>query len=548
MKPNRIKFLALLALLMAQPTIPPPAGASGPPPAVVALLPFGTPAGAAYASLREGIQTLLESRLQDGRGITVLKRRRTARSMASVKGFTGESLALIVGAKLRADYVVYGDVAVDNGTPRIDARMVDMTGEEPPVRFQEQASGPDGLIPAINRFATRITEVIRRRNAGGAVSGEAGKRKRPPSAAPARVDAAPTPAGVRSSVGFGDRSQVVVRSRPLDLAIVGIGLGDVDGDGRTETVAVTDHAVRIFRWTDGRFHEIAEAAGSRYSHYIGVDVADIDDNGIPEIFVSALGPDRNRCRSVVVEHRGGRYRKVAEDLPWCFRVSRDEAGAPVLLGQEPRAGRRDLFDAPIQRLVRNKDGYVAAGAVPMEGKAAVTGTAIGPVFDAGRRGLVALSPQGRIRVFDPTGRMIWESAERYGGSLTRFVLPDPDPTSDGEEVRYLPMRIGYFDLDGDGTPEVLSAVNRDAAKRIFQKFRSFDGGRMACLSWDGGGLTRNWTTRPQKGRISDFSVGDHDDDGDRDLLASLVTREGETAFQKPESVIIVFGAHRNGGP
>ena len=61
--------------------------------------------------------------------------------------------------------------------------------------------------------------------------------------------------------------------------INGVTVGDVDGDGKIETVTITPHAVIIYRSEGGRFRSIREISETYNKNLIGVDVADINDNG-----------------------------------------------------------------------------------------------------------------------------------------------------------------------------------------------------------------------------------------------------------------------------
>jgi hypothetical protein len=53
---------------------------------------------------------------------------------------------------------------------------------------------------------------------------------------------------------------------------------------------------------------------------------------------------------------------------------------------------------------------------------------------------------------------------------------------------------------------------------------------MSGFVWDGVGLAPRWKTRQFSGFIQDFNVGDFDNDGQDELVAALVTKEGRVAL------------------
>jgi hypothetical protein len=87
---------------------------------------------------------------------------------------------------------------------------------------------------------------------------------------------------------------------------------------------------------------------------------------------------------------------------------------------------------------------------------------------------------------------------------------------------YIPGRVLVRDLDGDGLNEVIINKNDTSGTRLFEHIRSFDSGRIHDLVWEEDGLTLNWKTRETKGYISDFQVKDVDNDGEPELVVSVV--------------------------
>ena len=95
-------------------------------------------------------------------------------------------------------------------------------------------------------------------------------------------------------------------------------------------------------------------------------------------------------------------------------------------------------------------------------------------------------------------------------------------------------------MDRDGKPEVMIAAHDELAKSMLKNFRKFKKGHIELLSWNGMGLVPQWKTQDFPGRISDFVVGDFDNDGMDELLVAVITKEGRIAFTDSIAKIIAF--------
>ena len=125
------------------------------------------------------------------------------------------------------------------------------------------------------------------------------------------------------------------KSPNLKQPIHGVALGDVNGDGQQETILIADHAVLIYAKTDDRFFKIAELPEGDNHYLVGVDVADINANGTPEIFVSSLNALHQGLNSYVLEFDGKNFVKIVENSRWYFRVVKPSVRGKVLDRPEP---------------------------------------------------------------------------------------------------------------------------------------------------------------------------------------------------------------------
>jgi TolB-like protein len=562
---NRIILLTTIALLLLFTATPLLAA-----PARVAILPFDVHAEKDLTFLQEGILDMLDSRLAWRDNVEVINKNETKAAMAAVEGFDGESRALLVGGKLQADYVLFGSLTVFGESVSIDARMVDVSGQQAPLPFFAQTRGMGEVIPQINQFATNINATVFGRNVPQrpvvAAAPQAGTmpatqlqpappaydpRMHPEKLLQSGVQAetqppvaglpyqTPNPAFVATAPAAATGSQRTFwKSRNFKTLITGLDIADVDNDGQKEVIIVSEKLVSIYRMANGRLIKSAEIAETRTGAYIGVDVADINGNGTPEIFVTSLGPNRNTVDSFVLEYAGGDYKKISDGDNWYYRVVRTNDRGTLLLGQKQRTADDSIFNGSIHEMNWQGDRLVPIRQLLIGGKANLIGVTYGDFTQTGQSTIAAYSDWDRIRVYGNGSEMIWEDGDRTGGNTTYFQLAKVEPGHDN--IQYFPLRVRRTDIDRDGKPEILVARHEELAKSMLKNFRTFSKAQIVSMAWDGLGLVSRWKTQSFGGRASDFVVSDFDNDGQDELVIAVVSKEGAIAFTDPVSSLIAF--------
>ncbi len=153
--------------------------------------------------------------------------------------------------------------------------------------------------------------------------------------------------------------------------------------------------------------------------------------------------------------------------------------------------------------------------------------------------MVAFNAEDHLRLIQSDGKIEWSSPEQYGGTPLYF-LPPGKATGNLQEKEYLPIRIRTADLENDGKLQVIVPQNKDTAGRLLSQQRFYGKSRIEAFMWDGLGLTSIWKTRQLSGRIQDFKIADFDNDGQLELLAAVVTKEGAIVFTDAQSTLISF--------
>ena len=521
----------------------------------VALIPFKINAKEDLTYLRDGINDMLTTRLSQNEGVTVIQRSQVEQAIGATdqSGNVTEAQARGIGSKLGAAYVMIGSLTVLKENVSIDAKMIDITGHRPTMAFFEQAGSLGEVITKINTMASQINSQLLGKTAVAATPTAPAQTQVQPvqKKTPKEADRYAHPEKLLKE-GRGDsegRSPFIMssenqlsgatywKSPSFKKPIHGLAIGDVTGDGNIETVVISDHSVMIYSRLSDRFFKTAEITEGDGQNLIGVDVADINENGRSEIFVTSLTATRQGLNSYVLEYDGKNFVKIIKTSRWYFRVVKSPARGKILVGQHHR--KTDVFSGSLKELIWRGGDYVAQDALEAPRGVNAMGVAMGDITQERQESIVAFKSNDHIQISDGAGRVIWTGTDRFGGSNLYYFLPIQDRGDVGTR-RYYPMRPIVRHMPGDEKPEVLLARNFEVANMKLDQFRKFTGGQIEAFVWDGMGLANKWRTRKLTGFIRDFAVGDFDNDGNEELIIVLIQSTGETILTNAKSNIVAY--------
>jgi len=243
----------------------------------VAIVPFKINAEKDLSFLRDGIVDMLTSRLYIEDKVAVLCREEISKVLKTVLLPINESKAREIGNRLGVDYVLFGSLTVFGESVSIDAKMVDVSGAKPVLTFFNQSQGMDQVIPKINLFATDINEKVFGRDMPlekVIVTSQTPQTQTPQDQTDVRMhpeklmadgfqsvdtkgiqQPAPGLAFLASQEARSKSAQFWA-SRSIRHRINGISIGDIDRDGKQETVIITEHSVEAYRFENNRFIKI----------------------------------------------------------------------------------------------------------------------------------------------------------------------------------------------------------------------------------------------------------------------------------------------------
>jgi TolB-like protein len=531
----------------------------------VLILPFNIHADKELAYLKKGVADMLASRLALKDKVVVVASTDSSLKTEEIPETIDAAAALSLGAKSGSDYVLFGSLTVLGNNVSTDASFFDIHQKQPLLTFSEVGKAQGEVISHINLLAVRIKEEVFGRKTRSTPPPVAPSSDKPESGSVSRQhpeklldkEAGTGIMGSEDTSSSGEVSATLWKTRTFKTEIKGFAIGDVDGDTNNETVFVSSNTIYIYRYANRRFTRITEIQGPSQDSlmginiamesphtFIGVDVADINDNGTAEIFVTSLS-ETNRLRSFVLEWNGTEFKTLTKDENWYYRVIKaSKKGLPILLGQ--KGGFTDAFSGPIYALGWDNVRYVTEEKQRLPRRVMVYGLTYGDVLNEGRDSVLVIKKNGILSILDQDGQEHWTSSETYGGSNVYLLSPAEmkekkkegrltDPTA-GKGL-YLQQRIFVTDLDQDKKNEVIVVKNHDASRGLFQRYRKFINGHFEALVWDNVGLRSTWKTRKFSGYISDYDVGDFDNDGTDELVFAVMAGSA-SPIADPKSYIV----------
>ena len=96
----------------------------------IAITPFTVNAPEDMQYLKSGIQDMLETRLTHDNDVVVISEEKTALAMEGMQEPLDENKAREIGQRLGADFVLFGSLTVFGSSASLDARLVDVIGNE----------------------------------------------------------------------------------------------------------------------------------------------------------------------------------------------------------------------------------------------------------------------------------------------------------------------------------------------------------------------------------------------------------------------------------
>ena len=322
-----------------------------------------------------------------------------------------------------------------------------------------------------------------------------------------------------------------VRSYSFDkVALRGMSVADVNGDGKNEVVLITQTQVIVNRFDGNRMREVARFDEGAANDFRWLDVADMNGDGAPEFYLASYRS--NELFSLILQFKGGKFTPLVRNDRTFYRllqIRRPKRGekipnseAYMLLGQ--REGIDEPFDGPIYRYQWSGGKLSPAAPFTLPSYLTILGFGLWDINKDGESEVIEVGEDDRLRVLSRNGGEIYSSSETYGAPVYKFFshakADSAEDQSDEADI-LIRARVLVEDVDRDGIDDVLVIRNEYGA--AIAPGLGVSGGQIASLVWDGGGLSETWRTRKLGSGIVDFAFGDADNDGFDDLVVAAAS-------------------------
>jgi len=445
----------------------------------------------------------------------------------------------LVESQDKAELLVAGSYSLFGKSFSLDVMLKSM-GSGLIRKVFEQGDGQDDLLPAIGRLAQKIDRELAKSAFTPAV---APAPVVAPAPRPAQTYTVPVPATVAPSGSSKAAPPVVIpadgyvvrsesgsqdvpgswTSAPLEGIFSCLATGRTLPSGEMEIFLANDQAVRYYtRGAD--LKQIAEVTIPEPGKILALDSADLDGDGVPELYVTVI--DRGALSSLVYLVKGNGLEKIAGNLPWFFRGIGPDLKSRVVYTQELSTGGK--FYPQVAELV--KTGSVFSTTNPRKLPRS------GYVFNFNRLGgtaadpYVVLNEDGRLVVSSPDDTELWISNDKYGGSERSFRIESHEKmrtTGDQYFLTFLEQRITI-------TPQGELLVPHNEGFLTIGNNRSYSKYSLHAFTWNGSSLKEKWHTRPNQSYLADYAY----DPASRELILLEVVKKAGL-FGKGRSVISI---------
>ncbi|WP_461833414.1 FG-GAP-like repeat-containing protein [Desulfothermus sp.] len=470
-----------------------------------------------FRYLSQGVQSMLISRLS------------TPSKLEYVKVEHSSKTPIKVIQENELDYLIFGDVTVVGTNISIDINVLNKNGKS----FSQNISAPQDEL--LSRFDEGVI-LIKNRMLG--IKPKPRKTQNVSESAPETQKLNPSFEYAKSP---GTHNMGYIRTQSLPFEMVGMDVGDANGDNKNEVFILSHHKIYAYILIKGKLKKIGEQGFGRNINGLNINVFDSNRDGYAEIFISAIDNEGSPS-SLVMTFKNNKFRIKQERLKFYLNVKRIPPDfTKRIVAQKAGIGR--IFAPGVHELVSMRGKYQLGAKIKLPEGANVFNFAYLPEKKSYK--IILAGYYDRLKVFSDDLNPLYKTNTRYAGSsigiITSNALPGlGENVTDPKNMYYIPTRLIPYDLERNGQFEIIVAHNMSVSSMFFSRYREFPEGQIHALVWDGVGLNILWKTRTIKGSIMDYGINDIDNDSKKELYVGINTHPGPVGFRKKRTIILIY--------
>ncbi len=505
MNPGKLSTWVLFFYFLIQPAIAFSANT-----VTVAILPMEAQDVSQMNSVKEGVRNMLTSRLSAEEGIEL-------RAVAFVDrilkqegiGWSRQDMTPLFDP-LDVDYLLLPEVVSNESGWTLQVQLFNPFAEGHAAHtFESKGTATGQLVAGVSRLVSEVALFIRDLEEKAAVEDQVGQ----------------SAVALKSEDLASFRTAHPERSNPEIVALAGafrldkptsqaeyslfltaIGSGDIDADGNDEVVLSGESYLVVKRFQKKEMQQLAvfPMPSGVTAHSVGI--ADLNANGVAEIYVSGMKDEKPS--SFVIEWTPRGFLLLASSIPWYVRVLDMPGDGKVLVGQQFVGDNAGV----VSKLFWKNKSLEASGKLHLPRKVNLFDFSMADLDGDGESEIVSITDDGHLQVHDAQHKQLWQSEDFYCGTYRAMAGGKVDDAlnplfSSEHKLMPVPSRIVITDFNHDGKNDIVVNKNPKTIVRMFEDEASYPSGVIIGFVWNGERLQEAWRTMPFEGYVVEYHLG-----------------------------------------
>lgn len=479
---------------------------------------FENQAAGKYSYLSDSIQGMLISRLAAKDRVQVIDKllsKDELNVLKKKKDFS--SLAIKEG---EIDYIVTGRLFGVTSGLNVQVALYPLDASKEVLNFSVLSETQENIIPDIGK----LSEQIAQRGFGYPATKTPSKKKGVMGTGEEAFTTVHPEAAYKKGLysgsvigskvgGFEVESIGSKRTLDIDGAIITFAVGDADNDGKEEIFVVKETRLQVYRVRERKIVKIDETKLTWGLRVHALDLADINEDGKLELYLSAT--DELSVSSAILsweENKGFTF--LAEEIPLYLRPVDVPNKGICLAGQERGDEKIELVKPGIRLYSLDATNSLKPEEpLPIPRSINLFDFSYADLDGDNTYELVVVDQEDNLQVYSPSNELMWVSSSKFGGSKT-YLGPSQGDSGDGHNLRsfsedenaerdliFVPGKMTVVDIDGNGSDEVIIAKSKMSTLGFFERLRPYKSGELIGLVWEENGFSEAWRTGKYKGYL-----------------------------------------------